>query len=73
MIGAVFPWTERIFRLQLQFFSPGYVGINYCNVTPFLYSILSFQKIKGNNFVPNCMGGFLASDQASVEADFMRG
>ena len=33
MIGAVFPWKERIFRLQLQFFSLGYVGINCCNVT----------------------------------------
>ena len=29
------------------------MGINYCNVTPFLYRILSFQKIICNNFVPN--------------------
>ena len=33
MTGAVLPWKERIFRLQLQFFSPCYVEINYCNVT----------------------------------------
>ena len=43
VIGAVLPWKERIFRLQLQFFSPCYVGINDCNVTSFLYRILSFQ------------------------------
>ena len=53
MIGPVLPWKERVFRLQLQFFFriPG--GINYCNVTPFLYRILSFRNIICNNFVPN--------------------
>ena len=54
-IGAVLPWKEGTFRLQLQFFSPCYVGINYCNVTPFLYRILSFQNIICNNFVSNGM------------------
>ena len=53
MIGAVLPWKELIFRLQLQFFSPCYVTINYRNVTPFLYRILSFQNIICNIFVPN--------------------
>ena len=53
MIAAVLAWQERVFRLQLQFFSPCYVGINYCNVTPFLYSMLSFQNIICNDFVPN--------------------
>ena len=56
MIGAVLPWQERIFRLQLQFFSPCYVRINYCNATPFLYRISSFQNIICNNFVPNGTG-----------------
>ena len=56
MIGAVLPWKEPILRLQLQFFSPCYVGINYCNVTPSLYRILSFQKIICNNFVPIVFG-----------------
>ena len=32
------------------------MGINYCNVTPFLYRILSFQTIICNNFVPNGKG-----------------
>ena len=50
VIGAVLPGKERIFRLQLQFFfSPCYVGVNNCNVTPFL----SFRTIICNNFVPN--------------------
>ena len=31
------------------------VGINYCNGTPFLYRILSFQNLICNNFVPNGM------------------
>ena len=53
VIGAVLPWKERRFRLQLQFFSLCYVGINYCNVTPFPYRILSSQNIIRNNFVPN--------------------
>ena len=42
-IGAVLPWNERIFRLQLQFFSPCCVRINYWNVTPFLYRIYLFK------------------------------
>ena len=29
------------------------MGINYCNVTPFLYRIVSFQNIICNIFVPN--------------------
>ena len=53
MIGAVLPWKERIFRLQLQFFSLCHVASNCCNVTPFLYRILSFQNLICNNFVPN--------------------
>ena len=53
MIGAVvLPWKGRIFRLQLQSFFPCYVGINYCNVTPFLDRILSVQNIICKNFVP---------------------
>ena len=46
MIGAALPWKARIFRLQLQFFSPCCVWelISCCNVT--LYAL-------GNNFVPN--------------------
>ena len=32
------------------------MGINYCNVTPFLYRILSFQNIICNNFVSNGRG-----------------
>ena len=61
MIGAVLSWKERIFRLQLQFFSPCYVGMNCCNVSPFLYRILSFQNKKCNNFVPN--GSFHIVDE----------
>ena len=53
MIGAVLPWKERIFRLQLQFFSLRYVGINCCNVTPFLYRVLSLHNIICTNFVPS--------------------
>ena len=53
MSGAFLPSKERIFRLQLQFFSPCYMGINYCNATPFLYRILSFQYLICNKFVPN--------------------
>ena len=50
---AVLSWKERIFWLQLQLFCPCYVEINCCNVTPFLYRILSFQNIICNTFVPN--------------------
>ena len=39
MIGAVLPWKELIFRLQVQFLSPAYVGINHCNVALLLYRI----------------------------------
>ena len=42
-----------MFWLQLQFFSPCSVGIHCCNVSPFLYRILSFQNIICNNFVLN--------------------
>ena len=54
MIGAVLPWQERIFRLQLQFFSLCDVGVNYCDAT-FLYRLLSFsfQHIVCNNSVPD--------------------
>ena len=31
-IGAVLPWKEQIFRLQLQLFSPCHVGINCCKL-----------------------------------------
>ena len=44
---------ERVFRLQLQFLSPCYVRINYCNVTSLLYRIYTFQNTICNNFVPN--------------------
>ena len=37
MTGAVLPWKEQIFRLQLQFVSLCFVGINCCNITSFLY------------------------------------
>ena len=56
VIGAVLLWKERIFRLQLQFKSLCYVRIKYCNATPFLYRILSFQNIICNDFVPNGNG-----------------
>ena len=64
MIGAVLPWKERIFQLQLQFFSPCYVGISYCNVTPFLHMTLSFQNIICNKFIPN---GRFENTQACYE------
>ena len=67
MIVAVLPLQERIFRLQLQFFSLCFVGINYCNVTPFLYRILSFQNIICNNFVPN---GSAIGDTISRDAPY---
>ena len=31
-IGTVLPWKERIFRLQLQFFSRRCVGMKYCTI-----------------------------------------
>ena len=42
---------KRIFQLQLQFYSWCCVGINYCDVTPLLYRILSFQNLICNHFV----------------------
>ena len=53
MIDAVLPWKERIFRLQLQFFSSCYVGTNYCNVTSFLYRLWSFRNQICNKFISN--------------------
>ena len=43
MISAVLLWKERIFRLQLQFFSPSHVWISYCNITPCLYKMYLFR------------------------------
>ena len=34
MFGAVLPWKDRIFQLQLQFISPCYVGINFLILNP---------------------------------------
>ena len=53
MIGALHPWKRRIFRLRSQFFSPCCVGINNCNVPPFLYRTLFFQNVLCNDVVPN--------------------
>ena len=55
-IGAVFPWKvpmETTNPFQLQLFSLCYVGINFCNVTLFLYRMLPFQNIICSNFVLN--------------------
>ena len=53
MTVAVLPLQKRIFRLQLQFFSLCFVGLSHCNITPFLYRILSFHNMICNNFVPS--------------------
>ena len=54
MIGAVLSWKQRIFGLQSQFYSLCCVGINYCNVLPFLYRICFFQNISSS---PRCGSG----------------
>ena len=45
VICAVLPWKERIFWLQSTVFSLRAMWEwNCCNVTPFLYMILSFRR-----------------------------
>ena len=56
MIGAVFPSKTRLFSVTVTVFLSCFVGVDCCNVVPFLYRILSVWNTICSNFVSNGTG-----------------